>query len=311
MRGESTHSCDCISLADGRRLVFTVSGPPSGRPVIYCHGAIGTPLGRSVDLDAITTRLEVRYIAVSRPGIGGSDRAPGRRVADFAADVRQLVDAIGLDEFDVAGVSAGGPYALAIAHALGERVRRVALCSSLSPLCAPAQTPGLSPRIRLGLAALARAPKPCAAVGDAALPLIRRHPELLTRVVAAHAARDERAALEMPRERRAVSDSFLDAAAGGVGGMIDDYLAYARRWGFAVNEVERPVDLWHGAQDPLVPIEHALQLAITLPRCRMFFDPAEGHHFFRRRLEEILRVLIGRQARPVTAVATGPTPPRA
>jgi pimeloyl-ACP methyl ester carboxylesterase len=88
--------------------------------------------------------------------------------------------------------------------------------------------------------------------------------------------------------------------------MIDDYLAYSRRWGFAADEVGAPVDLWHGAQDPLVPLEHALQLAITLPRCRMFFDPAEGHHFFRRRLEEILRVLVGREVCPVAVGGTTP-----
>ena len=31
-------------------------------------------------------------------------------------------------------------------------------------------------------------------------------------------------------------------------------------------------------------------------RCRVFFDPDEGHHFFRRRLREILGVLVGRKA---------------
>jgi pimeloyl-ACP methyl ester carboxylesterase len=306
MRGDTSHSCGCITLADGRRLVFTVTGPRDGSPVLYCHGAIGTPLGRSVDLDAITARLGIRYIAVSRPGIGGSDRAPGRRVVDLAGDIRQLADALRLERFDVAGVSAGGPYALAVAQALGPRVRRVALCSALSPLCAPAQTPGLARRIRVGLTVLAEAPGPCGAVGNAALPLIRRHPDLLTRVIAAHAARSERVTLAQPGERLAASDSFLDAASGGVRGMIDNYLAYSRRWGFAVEEVGAHVDLWHGAQDPLVPIEHALQLAITLPHCRMLFDPAEGHHFFRRRLEEILSVLVRREARPATA-----TPPRA
>jgi hypothetical protein len=50
--------------------------------------------------------------------------------------------------------------------------------------------------------------------------------------------------------------------------------------------------------DPLVPIEHALQLAATLPCCRVFFDADEGHHFFRRRLTEILAVLVGRVPAP-------------
>ena len=76
--------------------------------------------------------------------------------------------------------------------------------------------------------------------------------------------------------------------------MIDDFLVYSRAWGFSASEVETEIHLWHGASDPLVPIEHALQLAVTLPRCRMFIDPDEGHHFFRRRLPRILALLVGR-----------------
>ncbi len=50
--------------------------------------------------------------------------------------------------------------------------------------------------------------------------------------------------------------------------------------------------LWHGAGDPLVPVEHALQLAAALPNCRVFVDPDEGHHFFRSGLGEILAALV-------------------
>jgi pimeloyl-ACP methyl ester carboxylesterase len=285
---------DAVLLPDGRRLRYAEAGPRDGIPVIYFHGAIGTPLEASVDLDAIAWKLGVRHIAISRPGIGGSDPAADRTVLSFASDVGQLADHLRLGRFSVIGVSAGGPYALATAYVLRERVARVALCSSLSPLCAPHRTPGMRRRIRLGLAAVARAPWLCGAVGDLALPVVRNQPALLSRFIAAHAAPAERARLFEPDERRAASASFLVASADGVRGMIDDYLCYSRGWGFPVAEVSRPVHLWHGIDDPLVPVEHALQLAAALPDCRVFFDADEGHHFFRRRLAEILAVLVGR-----------------
>jgi pimeloyl-ACP methyl ester carboxylesterase len=292
----ATHRRGSVRLSDGRSLAFCETGPRAGTPVVYCHGAIGTPLGRSVDLDAIALDLEIRYIAVSRPGVGGSDPAPGRSVLSFAADVRELCDQLAIDRFTVVGVSAGGPYALALAHELPDRVPRVAVCSSLSPLCPPHRTPGMQRRIRLALAVLFRTPGLCARIGDGALPVIRRHPELLSRVIAAHAAPGERARLRAGDERSAASTSFLDAAAGGVRGMIEDFLTYSRPWGFSAGDVEPEVCLWHGLNDPLVPIDHALTLAATLPRCRAFFDPEEGHHFFRRRLASILAVLVGRDA---------------
>jgi pimeloyl-ACP methyl ester carboxylesterase len=286
--------CDAVLLPDGRRLRYAETGPRDGIPVVYCHGAIGTPLEASVDLHTIAWNLGVRHIAVSRPGIGGSDPAANRTVLSFASDVAQLADRLRLGRFSVIGVSAGGPYALATAYVLGERVARVALCSSLSPLCAPHRTPGMRRRIRLGLTVVARAPRLCGAAGDLVLPVVRNHPALLSRVIAAHAAPGERIRLSEPSERGAASASFLDASADGVRGMIEDYLCYCRGWGFPVADVTRPVQLWHGVNDPLVPLEHALQLAAALPDCRVLFDPDEGHHFFRRRLAQILAVLVGR-----------------
>jgi pimeloyl-ACP methyl ester carboxylesterase len=300
---DPTDRCGTLRLADGRRLQFSQTGPLMGAPVVYCHGAIGTPVEAAIDLEAIADEVGVRYIAISRPGVGGSDAAPGRTVVEFAADVRQLADALGLDRFTVVGVSAGGPYALGIAHALPDRVDRAAVCSSLSPLCAPHRTPGMQWRIRLALGLLARAPGLFAAVGDLGLPVVRRHPALLSRVFAAHAPPDERERWHQD-ERAAASTSFLDAAAGGVRGMIDDYLTYACDWGFSAKDVQPEVHLWHGLRDPLVPAEHALQLAITLPYCRVFLDPDEGHHFFRRRLPEILGLLIGRSRSAGEGLAT-------
>lgn len=295
---------ESLALADGRRLAYTVTGPPDGAPVIYCHGAIGTPVDATVDLARMTRALGIRYIAPSRPGVGGSDSRPGRTILDFADDVCELADALSLERFSIAGVSAGGPYALAVAHRLGERVNRVALCSSLSPLCAPHRTPGMRPRIRLALAAVARVPRLCEWLGDAVLPIVAQHPWLVGRVIAAHAAASERQRVGSPEERLAASRSFLDAACGGVGGMISDYLTYSCSWGFDTAGVGCEVHLWHGLGDPLVPVEHALQLAATLRRCRIFFDPDEGHHFFRSSLERILGVLVGREADPGRGVET-------
>src|ERR1700680_322947 len=133
MRPPATDRRDWVRLRGGRRLRYSEAGPGAGAPLIYCHGAIGTPLGRALDLDALLSDVGVRYVAISRPGVGGSDPAPGRTVGEFADDVRQLTEALGIQRFSVVGVSAGGPYALAIAHQLPGRVAKVAVCSSLSP----------------------------------------------------------------------------------------------------------------------------------------------------------------------------------
>ncbi len=283
-----------LQLSDERRMSYTATGPEDGVPVMYCHGAIGTALGKAIDLEALTARLGVRMIAPSRPGVGGSDVLPGRTILDFAADARELADHLSLDRFTVVGVSAGGPYALALGRELPDRVSRVAVCSSLSPMQAPHRMPGMQKRARAAGVLVTRLPGACIALGDAIVPVIAHHPGLLNRVIAAHAASCERRLLARPEERAAASNGFLEAARSGVRGMIEDYLTYARDWGFSATEVQSEVQLWHGLEDRLVPVEHALALAANLPRCRLFLDPDEGHHFFRASLTRILSVLIGR-----------------
>lgn len=281
-----------LHLADDRRLAYTVTGPDHGQPVIYCHGAIGTPVDATVDLGQMAELLGVRYIAPSRPGVGFSEAKPGRTIMDFASDLEQLANALDLGSFSVVGVSAGGPYALACAHALGDRVERVAVVSSLSPLCPPHATPGLRKRVRLALKALHANPRKCTALADCVLPVLARHPGLVTAVIKAHAAPGEQQRLAGAGESHAASSSFLDACCRGASGLIEDFLVYSQAWGFDVAAINTTVQLWHGAADPLVPVEHALQLAATLPRCRVFLDPDEGHHFFRSSIGRILATLV-------------------
>jgi pimeloyl-ACP methyl ester carboxylesterase len=122
-----------VRLRDGRRLTYEAVGRPDGFPVLYMHGAIGSPRWRSPALDAAVAALGVRYLVVNRPGFNGSDASPGRTVAGFASDVEDLAEALALGRFSVVGVSAGAPFALACAWALPERVATAAAASPLVP----------------------------------------------------------------------------------------------------------------------------------------------------------------------------------
>ena len=55
----------------------------------------------------------IRLLSYDRPGYGVSTRQPGRDVADCAADVAAICDALGIERLLTWGVSGGGPHALA------------------------------------------------------------------------------------------------------------------------------------------------------------------------------------------------------
>ena len=130
-----------VVTSGGRTVAFLDGGDASGYPVIGLHGTPGCRLSRWPD-DALYARAGVRYITTDRAGYGRSSRHRGRSVADEAADVRAVADALGLGRFSIVGGSGGGPHALACAALLGDRLDRVACQSSLAPLGAGGLTRG-------------------------------------------------------------------------------------------------------------------------------------------------------------------------
>lgn len=256
-------------LHDGRRIAYVAVGPPDGLLVLYLHGAIGSPQEITGELEAVMCELAIRYVMVSRPGFGASDRAPGRTLLGFADDAGALARHLGQERFAVVGVSAGGPYALACAYALAQRVAAAAVVSGTPP--GALYPDRLPPAARIGLRAVRGRPQTCERAGDALLGVVRRHPWLVSRVA-----------------RGGAAARLLAAAGSGIGAMIDDHLVTTRPWGFGADQVPGLVQVWHGAQDAIVPVDEAMLLAASLPRARLAVDPAEGHFFYRRRLREIL-----------------------
>lgn len=282
---------DTIALKDGRRLAFRVDGPPDGFPVLYLHGAVGSSLPSSPALDVLLDELGARHVSVSRPGFGGSCPHPGRTLRTFAGDITELVDALGAERAAVLGVSAGGPYALACAGAVPERIAAAAVVSSLVPGGAPHAAKGMPAHLRHALRLLARHPDVVERLGSPLLALAARHPGWLTAIArrGTPAADRDRLAADGGAE---ATNAFLTAVAAGTRGLIDDYLVSCEPWDFAAEEVEPEIHLWHGEQDHVVPVQGARSLAARLPSCRAHFDARDGHFFYRRRLPEVLGALM-------------------
>ena len=110
-----------MSLADGRTLSWQEFGLPGGRPVLYFHG------GGSFSLEAGLYHREavqrnIRLIATNRPGTGGSSLCPGRPVAAYSDDLRELLAHLQVDRFACLGESNGGMVTLAVAATLADRI---------------------------------------------------------------------------------------------------------------------------------------------------------------------------------------------
>jgi pimeloyl-ACP methyl ester carboxylesterase len=257
-RGSSSETVT-IRVRDGRRLGYRALGPVEGFPVVYMHGAIGSPHWRVPGLEAAVTALGIRYVAVDRPGFGASDPSPNRTVAHCAADVSDLAGALGWERLSVIGVSAGAPFALACAWALPERVVTAVAASPLAPACASVGSRSLRYRVP---GAGFRVPLAGPLAYDTALRML-----------------DARSATA-PRN------------------MVEDYEVCRRPWGFEPADVTVPVLVWHGLRDRLVPVRHALRLAAALPSCDTRLEPRAGHFFYGKRVAAILASVLPGPRRP-------------
>jgi pimeloyl-ACP methyl ester carboxylesterase len=125
-----------LKLADGRYLAYEEYGDPDGTAVVFNCGLADSRLIRHPD-HAVTASLGVRVITADRPGVGASSPDPRRRVVDWGKDIEELVDALELGTFNVAGHSGDAPHTLAVAHGQPERVGKIALASPAPPLDEP------------------------------------------------------------------------------------------------------------------------------------------------------------------------------
>src|SRR5207244_11105793 len=115
---------------------------PGGPLVLWFHGSPGARRQIPVAGRIAADHLGLRLVCVERPGIGSSTDHAYHQVRDWAPDVAAVADHLGYDRFMVVGLSGGGPYALACAHELPDRVVAVGLLGSLVPTAGTAATAG-------------------------------------------------------------------------------------------------------------------------------------------------------------------------
>jgi len=262
-----------ITLAGGRRVGVAQFGRPQGSPVIWCHGGLSSRIDAALAGGA-AARNGIRLIALDRPGIGRSTLAGDDDLLRWPGIVAECADHLGLDSFGVAGWSAGGPFALACAYLLRERVRAVATVAGMYPVTDPARRRELGLRVDRSLIVLSRAtPRTARTV----LRPFRVAPDsLLWRSARRTGGPAERAALT-PDSRPTVVRMLREAMRQGPAGVIADYRAFGSDWGFTPEVVSTPVSVWHGEADGLVPLAHAERLADALPAGSLSRVPGAGH----------------------------------
>jgi len=129
------HDVRILELSHGQRLATLEYGAPAGDPVFFCHGWPGA--GRQAErLHEAGVEFGFRLISFDRPGIARSSHPPQRTLLDWPPLLAEAAEQLGVRRFRLLGVSGGGPYALATAWAMPERVQAAAIVCGAPPIAA-------------------------------------------------------------------------------------------------------------------------------------------------------------------------------
>lgn len=294
-----------LELPDGRRLAYAELGDPRGKPALYCHGFPSSHREARL-LEPAARTMGVRLITLDRPGYGASDVLRGRTIPTWAADCAFVLDRLGHERVGLIGVSGGGPFALACATAMPERLDACTLICPLGPIYEAEVLAAMPGPARVALGLVRRAPLLSGLVyGPPVSHLLARWPVLVEQIRDGAAPRIDRTLLAEPRTRGIMNSSLRDALSRGAIGARQDIRLYTQPWGLSFAAIRTPIDLWHGDIDGTVPVAHAHWYAQHLQDCTSHILPGEGHFSLPlRHGEAILGQLVDRGQRQTAALQT-------
>ncbi|MFA5883632.1 MAG: alpha/beta hydrolase [Acidimicrobiia bacterium] len=278
------------TLPDGRALAYREYGDPAGHPVVNCHGGLVCGLDVA-GFDAAARAAGLRLVSPDRPGIGASDPAPGRATGDWADDVSALLDALGIDRAAILGWSMGGQYALACAARIPDRVTRTVVVAGALPLDDDATFAELNAMDRRLTRLSAQHPHVARDLFRTLGEVARHSPHVWAHLTERGAVPDEAAALEGLPDPGIAHAAAVAMAHGD--GMVEEYRAWVRPWGFTPEDVTGAVVIWQGGADELVPPAWGAQLAARIPGARLEFRADAGHFVAYAHTDAVLRDLVG------------------
>lgn len=267
-----------VAVGDDRQIGFAEFGNPQGRAIFWLHGTPGARRQIPVEARVYAENHNIRLIGVDRPGIGSSTPHAYPNVLAFADDLRTIADVLGIDKMAVIGLSGGGPYTLACATAMPDRVVVAGVLGGVAPtvgdegiggglmglgsIVAPA-LPVVGLPLRLALVGLVRSIRPIAPLALQGYAMVS--PE------------GDRRLLQRPEIGAMFLDDLLNGSRKQLAAPLADVAVFAKDWGFRLDEVKTPVRWWHGDKDHIVPYAHGEHVVSRLPDAELYTLPGESH----------------------------------
>lgn len=231
----------------------------------------------------------IRIIAPDRPGYGLSDYKKNA-IDTWPDDISALADHLGIQELYILGVSGGGPYALACAWKIPQRLYAVALVGSVGPNV-PEAIEGTIKSLRV-LWKVARPLFWLIKFQMRMMAILAKHnPDKLIKQLRNLELSDlDKKIFDRPEIQRIFIHDFPEAyRQNGIGSAYDATIP--ANWPIPLDQIKIPVQLWSMDEDQLVG-NMGRYLAERLPNCQAKYIPNYGHLWVVENMKEVLEYLV-------------------
>jgi pimeloyl-ACP methyl ester carboxylesterase len=248
----------------------------SDKAIIFHHGTPGDASFWQPWLDTAAT-FGMRAISYSRAGYGRSSRNLGRTVFSNNTDISEILDSLKISCFISIGWSGGGPHALATTC---DYRNFGAICLAGVGAYGAADLNFLE-----GMGQENHDEFGAALLGEKSITdWLMEFASNLQSITGAEVL-EAFGSLIGKADKAVLQDGYADEMAQvmrkglalGFTGWVDDDLAFVKEWGFKLSAISKPVFLWQGDDDLMVPHAHSLWLEKNIPTAVLRSIPAQGH----------------------------------
>jgi pimeloyl-ACP methyl ester carboxylesterase len=204
-----------------------------------------------------------------------------------------LADHLGLEDFSICAWSGGGPFGLACAYALPERVNSLVLASSVAPLKNGKLLDEMLLTNRLLLRVARDAPfllgAPITLMGY----LLSWAPEHRLDGLSEQLCPRDQELLKRDSLREIMLADMDEAIRQGYEAGQQELNLIAQPWGFSLEEIHTPATVIHGQEDAIIPPAMGRSLAAKLPHSTLIEREEEGHFLLFEHWRAVVRMALG------------------
>lgn len=265
----------------GAYLAFHEYGDTKGRPIIFYHGTGSHVHGMLLHKPGL--EYGFRVIAPDRPGVAQSDFRPGWTPLDYAQDMSDLADHLGIGSFGAIGISGAGPTLMASAFAIPNRLHFVVDLACAMPVYAdPEMAAYLGTMDRFYAKLGTRLPLAVFRIPFSFLGImqtIMRSPKSFAKMFNSSLCLADEEIFKLPDFQYLLMRDFQELFRHGSKGPSYDAQTVYKQWGFSFSDIDIHIEVFHGTADKFVPLKFSEYLAKTAKSVRINSIIDQGHFY--------------------------------